>query len=228
MKLEVKPYLNTDRLLIEDDYYRGIIRNTQAERAEAVVHHAARKQAAENALEQGLFDAEVMMRIPQRRLEKLIEYTAKCLMPPDKAWRIARSTWLELDEVYQYRNDWEQFFNLFMPYRDDFMIKRELDHLSQLPDEIKIYRGYDRALGRSGLSWTMSKLIASQYANRFKSLKIAQGMVKKEDVVGYIVMRGHYEIVLRSEFAVLNQRAVNTVRPDEAMRWVIENKGELL
>lgn len=187
----------------------------------------AKRIAANNALKHGMFAAAVMMRRPLYRLGLLNMYTRNGQISHQKAWHIARDSWLEVDNVSCNRVAWRAFFKEFFDTREHFMSEKEREHFESLPEQIKIYRGY-KSRRRAGLSWTMSKLVASQYSPNTERAIVAQGMVNKCDVVGYIAARGHHEIVLRSEDVVLNQRAVNTVKPEEAMNWVMMNKGVFL
>jgi hypothetical protein len=225
---ELKPVYENGLWRIDNEFIKADRLESFKELNEAIRHIEAKTLAANNAIAGGLYAADIMLRLPEYRLPRLNLYSRNGLITPERAWKIARDTWINLDKVYPYRDGWLAFFAAMMPTRDLFMTPKELEHLAMLPDEIKIYRGYDRALSRAGISWSMSKMIASQYAKRFKSKKLAQGLVKKADVVGYITARGHHEIVLRSELAVLNQRAVNTVRGDEAMRWLMLGDGQFL
>lgn len=192
-----------------------------------ILESKAKREAANNAVKSGMFAAAVMMRRPLYRLGLLNMYTRNGQIPPEKAWRIARDSWLEVDNVSCNRVAWRAFFKEFFDSRQHFMSDKEREHFDALPEQIKIYRGY-KSRRRAGLSWTMSKLVASQYSPNTERAIVAQGMVNKSDVVGYIAARGHHEIVLRSEDVVLNQRAVNTVKPEEAMKWVMMNKGVFL
>lgn len=180
--------------------------------------------AADNCIKRGDYAASVMLRAPLYRLPHLINFCQHGDINPGRAWEIARATWLQLDEIWRLLPLWETFFALDLPGRSNFMNEAEYIHLYQLPDEIKIYRGYDwergRNVGRKGLSWSMSKIIASQYANQFKAKRMAQAVISKDDVIGYIGTRGHHEIVVKSTSCIVNQRAVNTVRNSNVMRYI--------
>lgn len=213
--------------VVDDEYVSAKKLKTTDEVRAVVKESFAKRQAAKNALDNGMFAAAVMLRRPLHRLGLLNLYTRNGLIPHEKAWRIARDSWLEVDSVSCNRVAWLAFFKEFFDTRRHFMSEKENEHFDSLPEQIKIYRGY-RGKNRAGISWTMSKLIASQYSPATERAIVAQGMVNKCDVVGYIASRGHHEIVLRSEDVVLNQRAVNTVKPEDAMNWVIMNKGVFL
>lgn len=174
----------------------------------------SKTKTANRALEAEQYDLVLMLISPSHRIKYLCEYAVNQYISNSRAWRIARDTWINQNSVFPNTGEWEQFFELDIPLRQqNFMNEKERNHLSQMPSEIKIYRGYDRAIGRSGLSWSLSKMIASQYANRFKSKIIAQAVVGRDSVMGYINARGHHEIVLKSRLSLENQKAVNAVRP---------------
>jgi hypothetical protein len=228
LKTLIKPSFNGTSWDVDNHFLIANNIKDSAEVIEIVKQIQEKAASADRARQQGLYSTEVMVRHPRHRLKMLHEYTAQGLMSVDKAWKIARDTWLNLDEVYPHIEGWELFFSEFGSGSDVFMTAHEKAHLDQLPDEIKIYRGYDRKLKRMGLSWTMSKFIASQYADRFKSTILAQGVVKKSEVIAYVSTRGHHEIILKSRASVLNQRAVSSVNGEDAMRWVIKYKGKRL
>lgn len=228
MNLENKIVTFDGTYWVVNDEYVSAKKLVTIDEVKAVVNESKAKRAAvQSALDNGMYAAAVMLRLPLHRLGMLNLYTRNGMIPPEKAWRIARDSWLDVDNVSCNRIAWAAFFKEFFDTRQHFMSDKENEHFAALPDQIKIYRGY-KGKSRAGLSWTMSKMIASQYSPSYGGAIVAQGMVNKSDVVGYITARGHHEIVLRSEDVVLNQRAVNAVRPEEAMKWVIMNKGVFL
>lgn len=179
----------------------------------------SRTKAANESIAKKQFDNVLMLIRPKYRVKYLRQFADAGLVTKSRSWSIARNTWLELSNIYQCRDEWQLFF---LSHFDElerarfFMNERERSHLDAMPEIIKIYRGYDRDKGRAGLSWTLSKMIATQYASKFNSLKIAQAVVNRSDVVGYINARGHHEIILKSVFGLENQRAVNAVRPKKS------------
>lgn len=228
MVKQITPYFDGSHWVIENDYIRAKKISTIDEVQSILSHIKAKQVAAEQAMDKGLVAAAIMLMLPEKRLKLLAESLRTGAISRKKACRIARDSWLEVGEIYPYRLEWAEMFKVIMPDRDEFMTEKERAHLKLLPDEIKIYRGYNRAHSRSGLSWTMSKMIASQYASKFGEVKLAQGMVNKSDVVAYIAARGHHEIIIQSESSVVNQRAVSVVKGEEAMRWILNgNKGFL-
>lgn len=176
-----------------------------------------RSEAAKTAISQGRYDLAVMLLAPKYRASALADYAGKGLIKPCIAWKIAREAWLETVNVYPSIEGWEAFFALNLPDSHYFMSEKERHHLSLMPDDIQIYRGYEKKSGRKGISWTLSKMIASQYAYRFKALKMAQGIIKKTDVIGYINTRGHHEIVVRSRESLTYYRSINVVRPKSGL-----------
>ncbi|HDS1207846.1 MULTISPECIES: hypothetical protein [Shewanella] len=180
----------------------------------------SRLRADEHARNTGNHTARLMMRVPEHRLPLLIELSRNQLISRELAWKYARKTWLDLKEVYPYRQLWEEFFSLELGEQWRFMDESERGRLNALPDEFKIYRGYNRKHSRAGLSWTMSKKVATKYASQFGERKIAQGLIRKELVAGLICSRGEHEVVLSRESAVINLRAVNTVRYQQTINMI--------
>lgn len=181
----------------------------------------AKRQTAINATKQGNFAAAIQCRRPNYRMPHLLEYAKYHDIPAVRIWEVARDTWLNQTTVSSVVSEWEQFFALDLPEAECFMASSELKRLQQFPNQLKIYRAYDGSLGRSygrnSLSWTLSKMVASQFA--YNTKRIAQAEVNKSDVVvGYISERGQHEIVVRSLACIRHLRAVNSIRGSNAMR----------
>ncbi|MDF0534680.1 hypothetical protein PY479_10395 [Shewanella sp. A32] len=182
---------------------------------------SAKRQSALSATMQNNFSAAIQCRVPNFRMPYLIEYSKRHSIPEVKAWKIARDTWLNQTTVSSVVDLWEQFFSLKLSGEDSFMSPAESLWLKQLPTPLRIYRGYDgllgRDIGRNSLSWTLSKMVASQFAVNTK--RIAQAEVKKSDVIAYISARGQHEIVVRSVSCIRHRRAMNSVRGSNAMNF---------
>jgi hypothetical protein len=230
LNTKINPKFDGTYWHIDNDFVNASNLKSSSEVTEVINHIKEKAASARAAKDQGLFAAELMIRKPQCRLALLEEYARLGMISKEKAWRVARDTWLNVDEVHSQITQWESFFKHNFSEHSSFMSPHEIAHLATLPEEIKIYRGYDRPNKRAGLSWTMSKFIASQYANRFKSTIIAQAVIHRSDVVGYLSARGHHEIVVKSRDVVINQRAVGALRGEDAMRWVLtaSKKGGIL
>lgn len=72
----------------------------------------------------------------------------------------------------------------------------EQEEFAKLPDEFTVYRGHHPRL-LNGLSWTLDKNIALQYALGFQEKRnISTGIVSKTDVVAYIDRWSENEIIV--------------------------------
>lgn len=68
------------------------------------------------------------------------------------------------------------------------MTEEENKRYLELPDIIKVYRGYSKKHGKiNGLSWTLDRNIGMRFAKRFDEEKtmLAYGTIHKKDVLAY-------------------------------------------
>jgi hypothetical protein len=70
---------------------------------------------------------------------------------------------------------------------------------TNLPDELKLYRGYNKGKGL-GWSWTLSEEKAIWFAHRFEELdrrpRLLVGTAWKKDAIAYLGFRGEEEILI--------------------------------
>lgn len=78
------------------------------------------------------------------------------------------------------------------------MNEKERKLLSELPDEVVVYRGVKPNAKVKALSWTLSHDTAKWFADRFEKNGIVyRARIKKEDILAYFDGCGESEIVVR-------------------------------
>lgn len=164
----------------------------------------ALKQAEENC------DLNTAIYLHERpyRLDALQRY-ADSFETEDEYWAALRSVWVDSENIYQNRDTWEELWDEVTPQvrRAVHPEEESWEAFNALPAEVVIYRGYAHEDSREGLSWTTDKEKAEWFARRHRNMTIdvdepleailISGMVKKQDVLAYILDRGENEIVAR-------------------------------
>lgn len=191
-------------------------------------HIRSRILASRVACQKGLYDTAIMLRLPEHRIKHVIECWLVGKISSKRAWEIARDTWLDCSELYRTKLIWQRFFALNVPQSHLMMNQQERERLEQLPNKFYIYRGYFNKDGRKGISWSTSKMIASQYSIRGGVSLIMQGTVNKSDVVAYIGTRGHYEIIVKDQALVEMHRSMKVISGETAMNWFNDGHKEAL
>ena len=94
---------------------------------------------------------------------------------------------------------WLRRFEVKRAHREAFMEKEETVAFAALPDDLVIYRGYQKHCTRKGLSWSLSKDVAIWFARRWPEQgapMVVSGKCKKSDVVGYTDELKEQEIII--------------------------------
>ena len=72
----------------------------------------------------------------------------------------------------------------------------ERRYFSKLPEEFKIYRGYQSGRNKNGFSYSIDENIAKWFSSRFSdNVQVKEITVKKEDVFAYLSSRNEKEII---------------------------------
>jgi hypothetical protein len=116
-------------------------------------------------------------------------------------WELLRSIWEDAETTWRYHYELPDLLGSTRPDREYMMDDEERKALSQLPEEITIYRGYHRRSRRLGWSWTTDEAKARWFATRLwqngrHRPRVAVGRCRKEDVVAYLLGRKESEIVI--------------------------------
>lgn len=216
-----------DRVDLDCEFVR--CKNVNYEDVDAFEKHIrSRILASRVACQKGLYDTAIMLRLPDHRIKHVIECWLTGKITSKRAWEIARETWINCSELYRTKLIWQRFFALNVPNSHLMMCEADQERLNQLPNRFNVYRGFFNKDGRRGISWTTSKMIASQYSVRGGMSLIMQGVVNKSDVIAYIGTRGHYEIIVKDQALVEIHRSMKVVTGEVAMRWIKDGHQEAL
>lgn len=86
------------------------------------------------------------------------------LLPDDRFWKYLNFVWVRHEVSGPERQDWLRLFKSPRLHRELLMSSAERECLDAMPEIIRIYRGYLKGGGRSGMSWTPSRQLACLYA----------------------------------------------------------------
>lgn len=129
------------------------------------------------------------------RSEVLAEWGENVCGDSDKFWRVVREVWNECDLIPH-----ERFEQLFDDHCVDWYIgRRELPE--SIGETVTVYRGQD-VRGEVGLSWTLSRKVAENFAHGHRCFvnpnpMVGQREVQRDDIVFFDDSRNEQEVVLR-------------------------------
>jgi hypothetical protein len=161
----------------------------------------AKKKAIAEALEENNLDRYVWMHERPYRLEAFLIGLGKGIVVSDQDYNeLLHSMWIDSENIWQHKKAWKQLFTDKRFNRDLFMDEEEREKLASLPDLISVYRGCTTGKNEKGMSWTLSRVRAEWFANRFSSRKttskVIAKQVKKSKVLAYSNSRNEEEIIL--------------------------------
>lgn len=121
-------------------------------------------------------------------------------LTPEEYWPLLGDIWTDTENQWQYIDELKDLLTYDLPSRDLIMEEDERASLAAMPDEIKIYRGYQVGKNESGLSWTTDRSRAQWFAGRLAldddEPAVMEAVVNKKDVIAFFSRRGENEIVL--------------------------------
>jgi hypothetical protein len=118
--------------------------------------------------------------------------------------------WQELALAYTQQNykkiPYKTYYNLFSAdkqHREALMTPEQIDFLANLPNKITIYRGgsvTEQKTKRYGISWTLKREIAEQFANvktlrDKKEMVVIEKEIDKSEAIAYFNQRQEEEII---------------------------------
>jgi len=121
-------------------------------------------------------------------------------------WPVVGALWTDTESPGKYSEHWREVFAAeFLdregPGRTAMMSLEELAALVELPDEVTVYRGFDREGGAEGFSWTLDRERAGWFARRFPgdAPSVATGTVARNDIIAVFFGREEAEVVALPE-----------------------------
>lgn len=112
-------------------------------------------------------------------------------------WRLVRLMWESLSAIWPFTDELVSIL-ADTEERELMMTPSERARLNALPDELVIYRGIGRRFAYSGLSWTLSPVVAMEYSKKYNGKKYLTAHVKKSDVAALLNLDSGFEIVMSS------------------------------
>jgi len=110
-------------------------------------------------------------------------------------WKLVRAMWDSLIEIWPFESALTAILS-DVDERELLMSVSERSRLNSLPDEVVIYRGVGRKWPRSGLSWTLSPLVAEEFSRHYQGKRYLTATVNKSDIAALINLDGQFEIVM--------------------------------
>jgi hypothetical protein len=122
-------------------------------------------------------------------------------------WQLVGQFWTDSENIRQNFKEWRALWSSQRPGREQAMDDEEQAFLAQLPETVTIYRGYQYAASRRGMSWTLDRDRAVWFARRFADHrkmqpKLATASVKRSNICAYFAGRGESEVIVLSRHLI--------------------------
>ena len=119
-------------------------------------------------------------------------------------WKLLSDIWTNTENLWQNQQLWAECLTAERRYRSHMMDAEERLILRKAYlSEFTVYRGFSRPGMDQGLSWTSNPVVAKFFARRFvavdESRYVAQGTVKRKNVIAYLDGRSEAEMVILPE-----------------------------
>ena len=102
--------------------------------------------------------------------------------------------WTDSENIWQNYSGWEDLWNSSRSAKKSAMSDEARRAFDLLPDEITIYRG-SHDYNVHGLSWTLSRKKAEEFAERFEGNHFTTALAKKCDAHALFDRRDETELV---------------------------------
>ena len=148
-----------------------------------------KQREIKKCIQQGAWSQFLWLHERWYRVQALYEH-AECM--DDKTfWRCFGDVWHDCEDIRGNRWIFRRLLGQNRPQREQMMSRAEQRALQQLPETIKIYRGFSYPNAKKGWSWTFSLHHAKWFAKRFEMLSgspatVAVGEARKKDVLALL------------------------------------------
>jgi len=160
----------------------------------ANAYYEQKRKAVEQALEKKNYKEFVWLFERPYRVEAFIKIADK--LSDTDYWKLLSDIWIDTENQYAYLKEWKKLLGSKRSSRHYLMDEDEDNLLRSLSNEVTIYRGCQKGLNESGLSWTLDKSKAQFFANRFgKKGIILERKIPKSDIVAVLMGRGEAEVI---------------------------------
>lgn len=127
-------------------------------------------------------------------------------LEPTLYWKCLGDCYNSSDNLYRHRQRVKRLFLAKIPERNSLMNAEELQFISELPNEITIYRAMTINEFQSknyGISWTLSPEVANFFKDKYirnystnnQKKMIAQTTIDKSQIIAYFGRREESEII---------------------------------
>jgi len=124
-------------------------------------------------------------------------FNIKVQVSPDDFLKLLGEFWPMIDNFFEYKEDLKKVLPLTMC--SQLMSVNELNYLKNIESEVSIYRCAEKGLNEDGLSWTLDKNIAKEFAkyNRYEKSEpiLLSAKVAKTNIVAIKLDRNEFEVI---------------------------------
>jgi hypothetical protein len=162
--------------------------------------YEARKAAAEKALADADWHSYLFIHERPFRLELLLEIEGG--LSDEEYWRLLGEVYTDSENIHQMRDLWAVALASPRGSRDHFMPPADRARFRELPDQVKVFRGFAGEGGEAGWSWSTDSARAAWYARRSALMRagtapyLASAVVGRDDNVAIMGERGEAEVIL--------------------------------
>jgi hypothetical protein len=162
--------------------------------------YEVKKQAAADALTTGKLFRFVFLHERPYRLDAFLECTEKATVPDEDYWELLGEMWTDSENIWQNLSTWKRLMRSKRNHRHLFMDEEEREVLKALPKQLTVYRGCTRNQNEHGLSWTLDKVKAKWFSERYVRAHerpcILEKTIPKSKVFAYLIGRGENEVII--------------------------------
>jgi hypothetical protein len=121
-------------------------------------------------------------------------------MDDEEFWEAVSAVWTDSENIWQHQEGWEEILSSDRPCREAMMEEGERTFLRLCPDELKVYRGFNREGRADGLSWTHDVGKAEWFARYLchephQRKTVVEGTIRKSDILAIFDGRNENEVV---------------------------------
>lgn len=146
------------------------------------------------------------------RIQAIQQYADR--MSDAEFWEAVGHAWQDSENIWEAEDDWLDLLDCGRPEQSRMMEDEEREKLALMPEEFRVYRGFYMRSRQEALSWTVNRSKAEWFAQRLLPPgavpRVAEGLVRRDNVIAYFDGRGEEEIVVQPDNVVIEK--VHTVR----------------
>lgn len=155
-----------------------------------------KKEQLSKALIKGDYSSYVFLHERPYRLMALTRIAYK-ITDYKEYWELLGDVWTDSENIWQNKKEWKNLLTVNYPFKEYFMSEEDRKEFENLPDKLKVYRGYVVGQNKQGFSYTLDKEKAIWFSKRFnKSGAIEELEVDKEDIFAYTNARNEQEVII--------------------------------